>query len=60
MANIQNNSERTPIGLPNGTVIEPGGVVEVDDKAWKDMTEKSAVIKHFVEKKVLTEAKAKS
>lgn len=57
MANIQNNGKLTPIGLPNGVVIEPGKAVEVDDKEWKDMAEKHPVVKHFVAEKVLTEGK---
>lgn len=57
MPAIQNNQERGAVGLPDGTVIEAGQTVQVDDKVFKDWTEKHPVVKHWVEKKVLSEAK---
>lgn len=51
MAQVTNNSERTPIGLPNGVLIAPNQTVEVE--GWGKMKDHKVLV-HYLKHGILT------
>lgn len=51
MAQVTNNSERTPIGLPNGVLVAPGQTVEVED--WGKIKGHKVLV-HYLKHGILT------
>lgn len=53
MPKITNNSARTPKGLPNSTVISPGGSVNISARDW-DAMKSNSVVKSWISTKAIT------
>ncbi len=51
MAQVTNNSERTPIGLPNGVLIAPKQTVDVE--GWGKMKDHKVLV-HYLKHGILT------